>query len=85
MKISRGSESQIWLKEHYGRIVKTGRTCPIAAYDKPLQINELRSPLPSAHTGRRLAALSVVLPRPGAGRTASMIAKVITRDRWPCF
>jgi hypothetical protein len=23
MKISRGSESQIWLKEHYGRIVTT--------------------------------------------------------------
>src|SRR6266481_342615 len=33
--------------------------CSIAAYGKPLHINELRSPLPSAHTGQRLAALRV--------------------------
>ena len=36
-----------------------GAPHPIAAYGKPLYINELRSPLPSAHTGQRLAALSV--------------------------
>jgi hypothetical protein len=35
------------------------RSCPIASYGKPPHFNELRSPLPSAHTGRRLAALSV--------------------------
>ena len=29
-----------------------GRSCSIAAYGKPLHTNELRSSLPSAHTGR---------------------------------